>query len=292
VLSRLRRVTDLFVKGKEVRLPDGSYLYVRALNSFERAEALSAAQSAKARFAMALEDGGEELDKIRARLVEVGREEFCTQLASARALQGSGKFIAAIEADAEWAERLEILRRSDAGDDATPLTPEEIALIAKIGSDFVAEAQRRQDDEQAFQIKTLEGATDDDLVDEYKKTWLEQRGNAIANAEYRLTEVWYSARLCAALATALPGEPAGVLDHGACGGHAERLFDSRAEVREAPDDLVDLLSGALAEIDMAVADPKDSARPASSSDSSAPPSSPGEGADSGSAGTPEIVPGI
>jgi hypothetical protein len=274
MLSRLRRVTDLFVRGKEVALPDGSMLFVRALNSFERAEALSAAQSAKARFTLALEDGGEELEKIEALLAELGREVFVERLAQARAMQESGKIVTAIEADDEWVERLEILRRNDSSDSATPLTPEEVALIAKIGTDFMAEVDRRRSAEMEYQTHALDGAGDHTLIDEYKKLWLEQRGNAIANAEYRLTELWYATRICAAVGAADSGSSPTTLDHLACAGHAEALFDTRADVREAPDDLVDLLTATLAEVDMGASDPKGSPSPASSSDSSQPPSSP------------------
>jgi hypothetical protein len=270
MLSRLRRVTDLFVRGREVALPDGSWLYIRVLNSFEKAEALAAAQAARARFTMALREGGEERVKIEALLEERGRDDFISQLADAHTAAGAAEVVSKIEVDAEWTERLDIVRRGDGKDNATPLDPAELELLAKISADFMAEIDRRQADERDFSAQTMQAMTDDELVEEWKTAWMEQRGRVIANAEYRITELWYATRLCEGDLNLDTGN----FDHSHCGGHPDRLFPERVDVRDAPDDLQMLLANTLAEVEMGVSDPKGSPSPASSSDSSPPPSSP------------------
>jgi hypothetical protein len=288
VLSKLRRVTDLFVRGREVPLPDGSLLYVQALNSYERAAALTDSNTARARFTLALADGGEELLRIKARLFQHGRDEFIRELADSHVMYGTGKIVSAIDEDAEWHERLSIIRQAQAGESATPLTEQETELVTKLTQDYLAEIDRRRGDERDYYSQGLGDATDEDLIELYKQAWLEQKGNIVASAEYRQSELYYATRYCNAIAS-----EAGTYDHTACNGHEERVFAERTDVREAPDALLALLTAAIEQIDFrgGDADLKGSARPMSSSDSSPPPSSPELGEDSGSTETPANPPG-
>jgi hypothetical protein len=265
---RFRRLTDLFVVGQAVALPDDSgYLWVQALSPYQRDEAISDAQVGRARIVMAMREAGEEKLKIEARFYETGREKAIEDLATSRMQDKIGEFVEDLRADPEWRERLDILLRTDQDDTAEPITPEEVALLARLNTEVMDELKRREDDEAAYQRRHLDALNDEELVDEWNEAWLEQRGSALAAAEYRLTEIMHATRYCQAVAVT-----DGELDHSNCEGHSERVFETRTDVREAPQDLVSLIQAALVEINVEGRDPKDSGNPANSSASSPTPS--------------------
>jgi hypothetical protein len=260
--DRLRRVTDLFVDGTVVELPDGSYLWAQALNPYERDECVSDAQVARARLVMAMREAGTERLKVEARLDEVGRQTCVTELAGVKADEKYQSFIAEVQDDPEWTERMDIIRRTDFNNAAKPPTDEEVTLIAKIEKEFFAEVRARADAERDYQIKSLERLSDEDFLSEYAEAWMEKRGAALGQAEFSLTELWLCIRLCEATKNA-----DGDYDHSACGTHEYRLFDSKADARTAPAGLQDKLTVALRELQMGTRDPKDLGSPRSSSGS-------------------------
>jgi hypothetical protein len=96
-------------------------------------------------------------------------------------------------------------------------------------------------------------------------------------AEYRLHQLLYGVRWCNAT------------DHGAhtwthenCDGHGERVFLTKEEVHQAPEELVALLMDAADDVEMTAREAKNSDRQGSSSDSSPLPS----GAEASTASTP------
>lgn len=283
--QRFRRLTDLFVTGKAVRLPDGSHLWVQAINAYERDECVSDAQVARARLVLALRENGSERAKIEARMAERGRDAMVIDLAAAKTEAKYGDVVADIEADPDWRERVEIMRRHDPAQAAAPMTEEEEALVRKINDDWFAEIARRIDDEQSYQVRHYTRVDDEELLADYLDAWLERRGSDVAAAEYSLTEMWYASRYCEAT------EDDGALDHSRCEGHPTRVFDTKGDARSAPDPLRDLLMSALTELAMAGRDPKGSDSPASSSDSSPTPSERAASTPSTSGETPDAVPG-
>ncbi len=284
--SRFRRLTDLFVTGTPLPLPDGSYLWVQALNSYQRDECVSDAQIARSRLVMALREKGDERLKIEGRFYETGRPTMIQDLATHRASSKMGEYIEQMRADPDWSERMEILLRTDEKDTATPLTVEEVDLMASVNTAVMDELARRETEEVAFLTQSFEKLTDDDLIDEWTEDWLEGKGGDIAQGEYRLTEIWYATRWCAAIANA-----DGELDHGACDGHRPKVFENRQGVREVSNELMSLIYAALSDLNMVGSDPKGSASAGSSSRSSPTPSAEEESRASTSAETPNSRPG-
>lgn len=284
--QRYRRLTELFVQGKAVKMPDGGYLWVQVVNSFERDECLSDAQVSRARLIMALRNQGDERVKVEGRLHEVGREEFISDLAQARAAGKASEIAEDMRDDPEWKERMLILLRTDFNQAAAPATEEEKQVMEKIQAEVVNEMVRRELDEQELSQRKLARLGDEELVDEWVDEWLERRGSGLATAEFRLTELWYASRYC----EAVPGEDSD-LDHGRCEGHRERFFETKNDARSAPTALQDLLREALDELNMVGSDPKDSDSPTNSSDSSPTPSEPGESTPSTSTAAPQTPPG-
>jgi hypothetical protein len=279
--SRFRRLTDLFVNGRPVALTDGTYLWVQALNSYQRDECVSDAQVARSRLVMALREKGSERLKIEGKYYETGRDDMIRDLATHRATAKMGSYIEEMRADPDWKERMEILMRTDESDTATPLTHEEISLLATINQAIMDELNRRESEEVAFLIQSFAKLEDAEIIDEWTEDWLENRGSEIAQGEYRLTEIWYATRWCAAV-------PIGSddLDHSPCDGHQQKVFETRQHVREVGTELTTLILDALNALNVVGSDPKDSDSQESSSRSSPTRSEAEESKDSTSVATP------
>jgi hypothetical protein len=255
--ARRRRVTDLFVHGREVALPGGGFLWVEVLNSFQRQEALQAAQVAKARLVMALERDGRERIQVQARLAEFGRDAFIGDLVDDELSQRTAQIVTRIHDDPDWKERIDVLTGTDVSDTATPLTDAEQALLAALSVEYLAEVDARKADEHEFLTRMFGAFDDEELIERYAKAWAERKGALLSAAEYRLTELWYATRFCSGVLNLDTAE----VDHGACDGHGEAFFAAREDVRSAPDELRDLLSEALGAVGMGPRDPKGSDRP-------------------------------
>jgi hypothetical protein len=285
IKQRFRRLTDLFVNGKAVPMPDGSHLWIQVINAFERDEAISDAQVARARIVLALKNDGRERLKVEARMEEIGKVVMAEDLARAKSEVKTGDFIEEMRVDPEWKERMDLVMRTDFDTAARPATPEETLLMAKINSEVLTELDKRENDECAFLERKYARMSDEEFLDVWIDEWLERRGSDLATAEYRLTELWYATRYC-------DGDLLdGVLDHTKCEGHRIAVFESKGEARSAPTGLQELLRAALDELNLAGRDPKDSGSPQNSSASSPAPNEPGESSPSTSMPTPETVPG-
>lgn len=283
--NRFRRLTDLFVVGKPVPLADGTYLWVQALNSYQRDECISDAQVARARVVLALRDNGDEKLKVEARFFEQGRDKLITDLSEHRASTKVGEYLDELRDDPDWKERMDILMRTNPDESAKPITAEEVTLLSDINAAVIAEMTRREEGERDFLSQKLHRLSDEELISEWTDEWLERRGTDLAAAEFRLTEMWYATRYCAG---ALIDD---VVDHAGCDGHREQVFTTRAEARMTPDDLMTLITTALADLNVAGRDPKGSASAGSSSDSSPAPNEPEASTASTSTETPKPPPG-
>lgn len=283
---RFRRLTDLFRDGLAVPLPGGGHLWVQALNSYERDEAISDAQIARSRLIMAMREGGDERMKVESIFARRGRDAVIVDLAKAKMDARYNEIIAELEDDPEWTERADIRRRTDFEQASKPASEDEKQLMEKLDSEWWAEVSRRLRDEQEFTEKSYANAPDEQVIADYLERWLEVRGGELANAEYTLTEFWYGTRYCDAVAV-----ESGELDHEPCNGHNERVFATKADARAVPERLENLLKAGFAELAVNLRDPKGSDSPPSSSSSSPPPSAEEESTPSTSIEIPVEVPG-
>lgn len=261
--AKYRRVTDLYVTGKELVLKDGSVLWMQVLNPFEADEARHDAQTTRARLVLALkEHGSEELTKVEGQLASRDRADIVAYIADLRAGERWLKIMDDIRNDPDWQERLDIVERHDELM-ARPPEDAERKLYDQINADYVAEVNARLSDERAFETKRLDDLSYDELRDEYKQLWIDQRGGDVAYAEYQLTEWWYAARACDGVQ-----RDDGTWDHSACDGHQLRVWESKAEVRALPKELQDALAHCMGELNMTVRQAKNSDRPGSFFESS------------------------
>jgi hypothetical protein len=284
--QRFRRLTDLFVNGREVTLPDGSHLWIQAINAYERDECISDAQVARARLVLALKENGSERIKVEGRLAERGRDAMVVDLVQAQVDKKYSEIITQMESDPEWAEKLTIVRRTDFTQQATPATQDERDLVDKILTEWSSAIEERLDDERTWQTQHYARVPEETLLEDYLELWLDKRGNEVASAEYSLTEMWYATRYCEA--NHIDDD---VLDHSLCKGHPDRVFATKADARSAPEKLQLIIGGELAALAMGDKDPKGSARPTSSSESSPTPSAAEESTPSTSTETLAPPPG-
>lgn len=283
--AKYKRVADLYVTGTEVVLKDGTVLWLQVLNPFEIEEARQAAQTAKSRLIMALQQhGGDEMAFIDAALWEDGPDGARQRVVDAKANGVLVDVINALRIDPEWTERIGILDRTDEATE--PLEPAERDLVAGLTRDYVAEIERRVRTEEEYLKQKYASVSDEEVREEYKRLYIERRGADIANQEFRVNEIFHGARVC----EGVQGED-GTWNHEACEGHQLQVYESKAEVRMLPEDLTNLLGDTYLQLAMSVRDAQGLVRLASSSDSSRQPSEAEESTLSTPDGTPSAVPG-
>lgn len=283
--AKYKRVPDLYVCGTEVVLKDGTVMWLQVLNPFEAEEARHDAQVARSRLVMALQEhGGNEMKFVETALWQDGLDGARKRVVDSKSTTLVIDAVDSIKNDPDWAERMEILDRTD--EDDRPLEDAERELLAKIQTEYVLEVQQRVQDEEAFLVERYKDATEEQLREEYKKLYIERRGGDIASAEFRVVEIWYGARVCEGIRN-----DDGEWDHSLCEGHQLQVFESKTDVRSLPEELGDLIGEAYHSLAMSARDAKDLARLASSSGSSRQPNEEEASTPSTPAETPATAPG-
>lgn len=282
--AKYRRLPELYVAGTELVLKDGAVMWLQVLNPFQTEEARHDAQVARSRLVMALkEHGSAEMAFVEAALWQDGEAGARARLVEDKCNEAIAKIVNDIRDDPDWKERLDIMDRSD---DTATLEDSEKALLTEIQLAYVGAIQKAMDSERDYFTSKYSDADRQTLLDEYSKIYIDRRGAELATAEYRVVEIWYGARVCEGT-----HDESGTWDHSACEGHQVQVFESKAEVRQLPTDLSDLLSTAYDELSMSIRDAKDLDRLASSSDSSRQPSAAEESTPSTQEATPSAPPG-
>lgn len=274
-LNRIKRVTDLFEEGREVVLDDDLddpvLVWVNKLNPFEMEEARKDGSVGRARALMRLED----LDSPERLMFEqalTGRtvESLADALVYAHQNEDYVRALDDIKADPEWKDRLDVLERADQQmlDAGAAPDDEEQARLAKLNQEYMARVRELTDQYQGERREDFKGMDLEALQERYRESYRDQAGSAGFLNEYRTTELYYALRDCQAKA----GDSLG-WDHTACS-HRTRLCESRAEVRELPEGLINKVREAIVLLNMSPRDAGNSDAPASSSASSEQPSAP------------------
>lgn len=270
-LSRIRRVTDLFEEGRIVVLDDDLEdpvcVWVNKINPFEMEEARKDGGVGRARALLRLNDP-ESAEAVLFDQALIGRttENLAQALAYAKQNEDYVKALDDIRADEEWKDKVDLLERADQQilDGGTPHDDEEVARLAQLNQDYMARLQELLKENQDARLAEFKGMGLEEVQEAYRLSYKEQAGtNGFLN-EYRTTELYYALRDCNA-------EPADSLgwDHSKCS-HRTRLCDSRAEVRELPEGLINPVREAITLLNMSPRDAGNSDAPASSSASSGP----------------------
>ncbi len=270
-LQRLRRVTDLFVTGRELLLADDPgeepvLLWINKLNAFQRTECQKDGAAGQARRLAALDENCDEIQAAENRLDTLSRDQMIDYIAGQ---QDDTQIIAAVDdvrADPAWTDRLPLLDRAEDLDaNGSPATEAEAEAVRQVKVDYLAAVKAAHDRRKQDARQDWADTSEADL----RKEWLEQYKRRLGLSafleEYDKTELYYAARDCQATRS-----ERGSYDHAACT-HG-RLLSSRAGIAELPEDLVDRIRQVLTDLNMSPQDAGNSAAPRTSSEPSEQPS--------------------
>lgn len=283
--KKYARLTDLYTVGTELVLSDGTVIYLKIMNPFEREEAMHDAQVARARFVLMMKDdsGSDELLRVQGMFAEAGRDGAIALLLDTKRSDTFIQILDEMRVDEQWREKAELVLRAD--DLASAPTQEEKDHLAKVELEFRTEMSRRITAADEYEKSALRTCSDDELWEQYKDWWLDTHGTEKGMVEYRLTEMWFACRVCEGV------QVDGEWDHSACEGHNEQVFSSKDEIKHLPEQLQLLIRDAMAELDMGEREAKNSDRQESSSESSLLPSVPVDSDTSTQEPTSEDAPG-
>ena len=267
-MAKFKRVTDLFEVGRLVVLDDDPTdpvcVWVNKINPFEQEEARKDGQVGRARAQMRLEDpdspetaifdqtvAGRTVEQLTNGLVNSHyNEDYVAALDDVRALEG-------------WADKLDVLERGDAQlADAGIDDPDEAARLAALNGEYLTAVAGCLEARQQVRRDELASNSAEELRAAYRTAYLDQAGSNGFLTEYRTTELYFAVRDC----VAKPRRDGGY-DHGGCD-HRERLCETRGDIRELPEGLLDLVRSAITDLAMTPATAGNSDAPASSSASS------------------------
>lgn len=265
--DQLRRVTDLFVVGAPLPLCDGTHLWVQKPNSFEVEEARRDGVAARSLRLLELEK--DDNTEVAAQRLEM-RRLTDNQLAQAVVGQNGDelylKVMNDLDADPDWVERLATIRRMPAllADENAPDDDPRRAQLIELNGAYLTEIQTRLDKAQSTAVADLDDLTRPELEDRYLHDWRQQISLSRFMDERAVTEIFFALRCC---------DAGPDLNHASCD-HTRRLLDSRSQVRDLPDVLIQEARQVLDTIVVSQRDSGNSAAPGSSSASSEPSSAP------------------
>ncbi len=269
--NRLHRVTDLFVNGRELVLADDGtsdpvLLWIKKPNAFELADVQRDAAAARSRRRITLGDDHEEIQSLRLRLESMKRDEVEAEIAEPERTTAWLQAVDDVQADPDWTERLELLRREPGLEaNGSEATAEEREALDELNQQYLKAVEDATEARLADYFKELEDLDDDELHDKYVEVWRDQQSRAAWQAEYARGEIYVAARDCEATRDGNGG-----YSHAKC--LHTRFCPSRAHVYDLPDELIERIQQVINDLRMTPAEAGNSAAPQSSSGSAEQPS--------------------
>lgn len=272
-LAQFKRVTDLFVQGREVVFqeePEPLLAWAQKLNPFEYEEARRDGLVARSRVTLQLQDASsDDYRLMRADVGTMSDDALIEAINNSKSALDIAEALDGMRADDTWSEKLDVLERTD---------PDEIegdegaqALLAKLNTEYVAEIRKRVTEIQNGRYDELSSYERPNLEREYEKDWREMRGMEAFQVAFQSTEVFFGLRSCRATTR----DENGRWQHHECD-HSQRVLDDRSEVRLLPGEVLTQAREALQSLALSPRDARDSRRPGSSSAPSPRPSAAGE----------------
>lgn len=269
-ITRLRRITDLFVEGETIHLGDDEagkpvLIWINKLNAFEIEESRRDGIVARG---LKMRDLGDETNPERtafdAEIRLLSDEELRKACVNQRVEEMYLDVIDEVEIDPEMRDKIEMLRRlpeqlADAGvADDDPRH----AQLTQVQTEYLEAIRKGQEKRQAEALKDAEQQSREDLAASHFEKWRERQTLDLFMEERRITEIFVSAREC--YATAKEG---GGWDHRECD-HNQQLLPERALVKKLPPSVVEQMVETLDRITSTARESGNSDAPASSSESS------------------------
>jgi hypothetical protein len=292
-MTRLSRITDLFLEGTELYLGDDDntgepiVVWVNKLNSFEEEEARRDGSAARALRLLELDNDNLEVQQARK---EMEAWDVDT-LRRSVTLQGAEEdYVLAmddVQADEEWAKKIEDLRRMGPlmDDQEIPSDDERRVLFNTLNEEYAEALREAMELRQEARMDELEGLSQAELFDKFMESWSNRAAMLEFLKEQKVTQIYYALRDC----QAVKGE-SGKWYHRTCS-HA-RLLPERAAVRGLPESLLDKVVTALEEVSVDRRQAAFSDAPTSSSESLEQPKQQEESTPSIPEETPRVVQSI
>lgn len=264
--NKYRNISDLYVRGREVVLRDGNVMWLQVLNPFEMEQARHDAQVARARVILALrQEDSDEMIKAKAYFFEDGIAEARERLLGVEMSQTLVEITDALKDDPEWTEKIDLLERSEhLGVEASSAEKE---ALERATEEYGTELSKRFTDETEFRRSEITKLSEEDLWERYREVYEEMRSGELAMREFILTQMWLAARAC----DGIQNED-GSWSHSMCQGHRTRVFETKSDIKDLPEDLYGELAEAMAVLTLSEREAKNLDRQGSSSESSPLPS--------------------
>ena len=228
------------------------FFFVAALNQMQREEAAQDGSTAGA-FERERTRAGAPLRKaLELELAATTTDYICDALAASRSDEAYMLAQDDLAADPEWAgDRLLIIERgmalvADGMPTEGPELEEHNALYQEYLNAWKAKALERLLE---FR-KEYEGKSRAKLVAAYIKMWADNRSHKTQVDESYVTSLLYAVRACAGVRAGADAPIPSAIDHSRCAGHQQMVFESRAEVRDMPQEMRDVFVETLNRIDM------------------------------------------
>lgn len=270
--SRYKRLEALYRRGQVIEFPDGTVMWVQAMNPLEADNAREEASTARARLVMALKEiGSDAQTKAVYEFSVLPKSVAVDSIIASQQTRWLAQADDKLRDDPEWKEKLEIMDRRDALQ-GRPMEDSERQLVNQITEQYLSEVYRRVGDDADFERERLMASSDDEVRERWLELYQAQRGDQAAFTEHQATAAWYGARVCDARRADDDSDPAHVIgewDHGKCGNHADLVYTDKLEYRSAPQEVQNAVTVALIDLNMSAREAKNSASAETSSDSSA-----------------------
>lgn len=272
-LSRLRRVTDLFVEGTELYLGQDDrnepvVIWVNKLNSFEVEESRRDGVSARGLRLLELEK--EDSPERQALVNQLTRWDD-EALARARVDQMSDELYLGVvndlEADEDWAEKIGILRRMPEllKDEAAPDDDPRRQQVDGLNGEYLETLRDRLGKAQDQKLREFGKQDREQLVEDFMEAWRNRLSLDEFMQEKRRTELYAAMRDCKGVELPAQTEGGNVRwDHSGCD-HTQRLLGSRAEVANLPEGVIQKVMDVMDGVTVPQRESGNSAAPASSS---------------------------
>lgn len=252
---KLARMTDLFSLGEVVFLGDDETgvpqcIWVAKLNSFQESEAQRDGMTGRMAYIVAFTDtSSDEYTIVSGQVDDLNNDELVDALVKQHYEEDQILAVADIDSDEVWRERLDFLyRQPELLEDASKENHEDMDTWEKFNKDYLKEAFARTDKRQETYKNDISSLSRDDLVEKFIEGYKDR--NSVENYlnERAVTRLYYAMRDCDATRV-----EDGKWNHEKCN-HQSILAESRKEIRELPQDIINKCSEALERVTVAQRD--------------------------------------
>ncbi len=272
---KLKRINDLFSEGDMCYLGDDETgvpvcVWVNKPNSIEEEEARLDGQAGRMEILMALSDPSHpEMQHAHMLIEKMTDDELYATAVSQNADQMLAMASLDVDADKEWTDKLDYLRRQNELLDDAKVSEDDPrrAEYAKVNGEYIDAVEAYYEKRKEAKLEEYKAKGRKEVEDLFIEDIKDRLSLDHYMLERRITQMFYASREC----DATGDEGRKNFDHSKCD-HSKRLFAERVEVRELPENVLGKINDKFEAILVGVRNVSNFPEPQNSSDSSAPPS--------------------